>query len=104
MLTNVMILQASTPVTLAINNADPTQPLILTSISGLDPADVTLFMGDFAKENSYYQGRPSQSTQPGLQLQAQPELRPGHPGVSDIREGLYRTFMEPQALSRTVSK
>lgn len=93
-----VILQSSTPMTLDIANADPNELLILESISGLTPGDVTLFTGDFAGAGSYYQGRRDNKRNPIFKLKLNPDYV-GDVSVSDIREGLYRVFYEPQSLT-----
>lgn len=97
MLTQV-ILQSSSPMTLDIGNADPMELLILESVSGLDPVDITLFTGDFAKENGYYQGRRAAKRNPIFNFKINPDYALDI-SVSDARELLYRTFLEPQALT-----
>lgn len=97
MLTQV-ILQSSTPMTLDIDNADPDEVLILTSISGLSPADLTLFTGDFARDGGYYQGRRATKRNPVFNFKINPDYLLDV-SVSDVRESLYRTFLEPQALT-----
>lgn len=96
MMLKQVILQSSSPMTLDIDNADPAEVLILTSITGLDPVDLTLFTGDFARDNGYYQGRRANRRNPVFNFKINPDYV-NNISVSDVREGLYRTFMEPQA-------
>lgn len=70
---NQVILQSSSPMTLDIDNADPEEILILKSISGLTPADVNLFTGEYARNGGYYQGR-RVGALPRVHVQAEPEL------------------------------
>jgi hypothetical protein len=93
-----VILQSSTPMTLDIANADPDEPIILESISGLTPGDVTLFTGDYSGPGGYYQGRRDNKRNPIFKLKLNPDYA-GDISVSDLREGLYRVFYEPQALT-----
>lgn len=93
-----VILQASTPMTIDIDNADPEEVLILKSISGLSPADLTLFTGDFARDGGYYQGRRATKRNPVFNFKLNPNYVDDI-SVSDVREGLYSTFLEPQALT-----
>lgn len=97
MLTQV-VLQTANPMTLNIADADPDEIIILQSISGLSPADVTLFTGDFAKNGGYYQGRRVSQRNPVFNLKLNPDYV-NDIEVSDIREMLYRQFLEPQANS-----
>jgi hypothetical protein len=94
MLTQV-VLQTANPMTFEIAEADPDEIIILQSISGLSPADVTLFTGDFAKNGGYYQGRRVGQRNPVFNLKMNPDYA-NDIEVSDIREMLYRQFLEPQ--------
>jgi hypothetical protein len=67
---------------------------VIESISGLDPAAVTLFTGDFARDGGYYQGRRSSGRNPVFNLKLNPNYQDDIE-VSDIREMLYDIFMEP---------
>ena len=95
MLTQV-ILQTADPMTFNIDAVDPDEIVVLKSISGLSPADVTLFTGDFAKNGGYYQGRRIAKRNPVFNLKLNPDYV-NDVEVSDIREMLYRQFLEPQA-------
>lgn len=94
MLTQV-VLQTANPMTFEIAAADPDEIIILKSISGLSPADVTLFTGDFSKNGGYYQGRRVGTRNPVFNLKLNPDYE-NDIEVSDIREMLYRQFLEPQ--------
>lgn len=93
-----VILQSSSPMTLDIDNADPDELIILKSISGLSPADLTLFTGDFARDGGYYQGRRATKRNPVFNLKLNPNYVDDI-SVSDARELLYRVFLEPQSLT-----
>jgi hypothetical protein len=82
--------------TLNIDDADPSEILILKSISGLTPPDVNLFTGDFAQKGGYYQGRRATKRNPVFKFKLNPDYA-NDIEVSDIREILYRQFLEPQA-------
>lgn len=97
MLTHV-ILQTANPMTFNIDAVDPDEIIVLKSISGLSPADVTLFTGEFAKNGGYYQGRRVSKRNPVFNLKLNPDYA-NDVEVSDIREMLYRQFLEPQAES-----
>lgn len=101
MLTEV-VLQTSDPMTLKIEDADPTESLILEGISGLTPQDVTTFTGDFARSGGYYQGRRVGSRFPVFKFKLNPNYAEDVE-VSDIRERLYRQFYEPLADSDRVT-
>lgn len=89
-----VVLQTAVPMALNIDQADPDEILIVTSISGLDPADVTLFTGDFSRDGGYYQGRRSSGRNPVFNLKLNPDYA-NDIEVSDIREMLYSMFFEP---------
>lgn len=93
-----VILQSSSPMTLDIDNADPDEVVILKSISGLTPADLTLFTGDYARDGGYYQGRRATKRNPVFNLKLNPNYKDDI-AVSDVREMLYRVFLEPQSLT-----
>lgn len=79
---------------LPLLGVDPNAPVVITSISGLDPADVTIFTGDYSRDGGYYQGRRSGGRNIVLNLKLNPDYT-ADLEVSDIREDLYSTFMEP---------
>lgn len=97
MLTQVIV-QSSTPMTLKVEDIDPTQILILKSITGLSPEGLTLFTGDFARDGGYYQGRRISRRNVVMTFKLNPDYAYNN-GVgietSDIRELLYRMFLEP---------
>lgn len=95
------IIQTSTPMILDIENVNPDDILILTSISGLSQAGAELFTGDFAGEGGYYQGRRAKKRTPVFNFKLNPNYKEDIE-VSDIREMLYRMFMEPTATSDAV--
>ncbi len=89
------IIQTSTPTSLKLDDVDPDEILILKSISNLSSVKVTQFMGDFAREGSYYQGRRAEKRNPVINLKLNPNYTEDIE-VSDIREMLFRMFFEPQ--------
>jgi phage-related protein len=89
-----VVLQTAVPMTLDIDSVDPDSIIVIESISGLDPADVTLFTGEFARDGGYYQGRRSASRNPVFNLKLNPNYADDIE-VSDIREMLYDMFLEP---------
>lgn len=91
-----VVLESANPMTLEIGNADPNEILILTSISGLSPVDVQLFTGEFARSGGYYQGRRVGMRNPVFNFKLNPNYALDI-DVSDIRDLLYRQFLEPTA-------
>lgn len=95
------IIQTSTPMTLDIEDVNPDDILILTGISGLSRAGADLFIGEFAGEGGYYQGRRSKKRTPVFNFKINPDYA-NDIEASDVREMLYRMFMEPSATSDAV--
>ncbi|HEU5092302.1 MAG TPA: hypothetical protein VFT30_06430, partial [Nitrospira sp.] len=93
-----VVIEAATPKTFQIDAVDPDDTLIVTSISGLDPADVTLFTGEFARAGGYYQGRRTGQRNVVINLKINPDYA-SDIEVSDLREELYSLFFEPFATS-----
>lgn len=91
-----VVLETANPMTLEIGNASPDEILILTSISGLSPADVTLFTGEFARSGGYYQGRRVAMRNPVFNFKLNEDFA-NDIDISDVRDILYRQFYEPQA-------
>lgn len=89
-----VVLQTAVPMTLNIDAVDPDEIIVIKSISGLDPADVTLFTGDFSRDGGYYQGRRSGKRFPVFNLKLNPDYA-NDIEASDIREMLYSMFFEP---------
>lgn len=95
------IIQTSNPTSLKIDRVNPDEILILQSISNLSSLKVQQFMGDFAREGSYYQGRRGEKRNPVINLKMNPNYKLDIE-VSDIREMIYRMFMEPSRDSDAV--
>jgi hypothetical protein len=89
-----VVLETTPPTTLDIDAVNPDDIIIVKSISGLDPADVTLFTGEFARAGGYYQGRRPGQRNPVFNLKLNPDYA-GDIEVSDIREMLYSWFFDP---------
>lgn len=96
-----VVLETNPPKTFDIDAVDPDEILIIKSISGLDPADVTLFTGDFARAGGYYQGRRTGKRNVVFNFKINPDYK-NDVEVSDIREMIYSMFMEPQVDSDAV--
>jgi len=89
-----VILQTTPPVTLNIEAVSPDDIVVIKSISGLDPADADLFMGEFSRAGGYYQGRRAGQRNPVFNLKLNPDYA-NDIAVSDIREMIYEWFLEP---------
>lgn len=100
MLTQVVI-QSSSPTTLNVEDIDPDEILILKNITGLSAKGLTLFTGDFARDGGYYQGRRAGKRNPVFTFKLNPNYAIDIE-VSDIRELLYKMFLQPQVGSDAV--
>jgi hypothetical protein len=80
--------------TLLVEGVDPNSPVVVKSISGLGPADVTVFKGDFSRDGGYYQGRRSAGRNVVLTLKLNADWA-NDTFVNEIREDLYSKFLEP---------
>lgn len=100
MLTQVVI-QSSSPTTLKVEDVDPDEILILKNITGLSAKGLTLFTGDFARDGGYYQGRRAGKRNPVFTFKLNPNYATNIE-VSDIRELLYKMFLQPQVGSDAV--
>jgi len=89
------IVQTSSPVEFNIESVDPDEILILTSISGLSKAGAALYTGEFTGEGGYYQGRRANPRNPVMNFKINPNYKEDIE-ASDVREMLYRQFMEPR--------
>lgn len=96
-----IVLETANPMLLKIGEADPDELLCLTSVSGLDPADVVLFTGEFAKEGGYYQGRRTAQRNPVFNFKINPDYK-NDIDASDARALLYRQFLDPMPESDAV--
>lgn len=91
-----VVVETANPMSFDIENADPDELIVVTGISGLDPADVTLFMGEFAQKGGYYQGRRAGRRNPVINVKINPNYAENI-SAAKARDLLYRTFLEPQA-------
>lgn len=96
-----VVLETANPIEFEIGEVDPDELIILTSISGLDPADVTLFTGDLSGDGGYYQGRRTGHRFPIFNFKINPNYAE-NADASDARAILYRQFLEPQPESDAV--
>lgn len=96
-----VVIETSTPMTLDIESVDPEEILILESISGLDPAKLTLFTGSYAGNGGYYQGRRINERNPVFNFRINPDYV-NDVDASEIRAMLYQMFLDPSAGSDSV--
>lgn len=86
------IIETSTPMTLDLVSPDPEEILVVTSITGLTPPEMTLFLGDFARDGGYYQGRRVIKRNPVFNFKINPDYEQDIT-VSAVREMLYEMFL-----------
>jgi hypothetical protein len=96
-----VVIQSSTPTTLNVSDVDPDEILLIKSIAGLSPKGLTLFTGEFARDGGYYQGRRAGKRNPVFTFKLNPNYGEDIE-VSDIRELLYKMFLQPQVGSDAV--
>jgi hypothetical protein len=96
------IIQTSPPTSLKIEGADQDDLLILESISNLSRVQNSLYLGEFAREGGYYQGRRRNQLNPVFNFRLQPDYA-NDVMASDIREMLYDMFLEPSRDSDMVT-
>jgi hypothetical protein len=89
-------LQSEFELTLELENARPDDSIIVDKIDGLDPPDIDLYLGDYARDGGYYSGRRVGKRNPVFHLTLNPNYAEDET-VSDLREALYRAFIDPRA-------
>jgi len=95
MLTRVDV-QSENPFFLNIRDARPTDSIIVEKIEGLDPPDIDLFMGDYARDGGFYSGRRVPPRDVTFTLRYNPNYENGET-VSGLRKMLYKAFLDPFA-------
>lgn len=95
MLTRVDV-QSENPLQLHLEDARPDDSIIVDKIEGLDPPDIDLFLGDYARDGGFYNGRRVGKRNVVFYLTLNPNYTKNET-VSDLREQLYRAFIEPRA-------
>lgn len=93
MLTRVDV-QSENPFYLQIRDARPTDSIIVEKIEGLDPPDIDLFVGDYARDGGFYSGRRVPPRHPVLTLSLNPNYKENE-SASGLRKLLYRAFVDP---------
>lgn len=77
-----------------ITGATPKDSLLVRKITGLNPPDVTLFMGDYARDGGTYQGRRVGKRNVVITFDLNPNPALGET-VAGLREMLYKAFLDP---------
>lgn len=79
---------------LPIFGVTPKDPIIIQKVTGLDPPDINLFIGDYARDGGVYQGRRVGNRNPVFTLDLNPNPALGQT-VQGLRELLYKAFIDP---------
>lgn len=93
MLTQILV-DSANPFTLHIANATPKDSFLVRKITGLNPPDFSLFIGDFSRDGGIYQGRRVGTRNVVFTIDLNPNPALGET-VSSLREVLYKAFLDP---------
>lgn len=72
----------------------PKDSLLIRKITGLNPPDIQLFIGDYARDGGIYQGRRVGNRNVVLTFDLNPNPALGET-ISGLRELLYKAFVDP---------
>jgi len=97
MLTKVTVL-ADEMIELPLIGATPKDRYILQKITGLNPPEIDLFVGDYARDGGVYAGRRVNNRPVGLTITPNPSYA-NHDTVASVRQHLHKAFSEPLAYS-----
>lgn len=100
MLTKVRVDSASA-IDLNIKNATTKDSLLIRKITGLNPAEVSTFIGEYAADGGTYQGRRVQKRNVVLTIDINPNQALGET-VDGLRTKLYKQFYDPSIDSDAV--
>lgn len=98
MLTRVDVVQGDGSETLVMSlpilGATTKSSLLIQKITGLNPPQANLFIGDYARDGGIYQGRRVGNRNPVLTVTLNPNPALGET-IQSQREALYKAFMDP---------
>lgn len=94
MLTQIDVM-SDNPVEIPILGVTPKNSLLIQKITGLNPPDRSLFIGDYSQDGGLYQGRRVGSRNVVFTINLNPNPALGE-SVQTLREGLYKAFIDPQ--------
>lgn len=80
---------------LPILGITPKSSLLIRKITGLNPPDRSLFIGDYAQDGGIYQGRRVGNRNVVFMIDLNPNPALGE-SVSSLRQDLYKAFIDPQ--------
>ena len=79
---------------LPILGVTPKESLLIRKVTGLNPADIDLFIGDYARDGGTYQGRRVGNRNIVMTIDLNPNPALGET-ISGLRDLLYKTFVDP---------
>ncbi len=94
MLTKVGIEFEGNELIIPLIGSTPKDSLLIRKITGLNPPDPNLFIGDYSRDGGIYQGRRVGNRNVVMTIDLNPNPALGET-VSGLRELLYKTFMDP---------
>lgn len=86
--------QGEQALALPILGVTPKESLLIRKVTGLNPPDADLFIGEYARDGGLYQGRRVGSRNVVMTIDLNPNPALGET-VSGLRDLLYKTFMDP---------
>lgn len=95
MLTQIDV-DCDNPFYMSVLGANPRDSLIIESVTGLGPPDISLFVGDYARDGGVYTGRRVSTRNPVFTIGINPNFGNGETAAG-LREMLYRAFVDPSA-------
>lgn len=81
--------------TLPILGVTPKDSRLIRKVTGLSPADVQLFIGDYSRDGGLYTGRRVSKRNVVMIIDLNPNPALGET-VSGLREAMYKAFLDPQ--------
>ena len=93
MLTQIDVV-CDNPFFISVLGANPRDSLILERVTGLGPPDISLFMGDYARDGGIYTGRRVMTRNPVLDIKINPNASLNET-VDGWRDILYKAFVDP---------
>lgn len=93
MLTQIDVVSEN-PFFVPILGVTPKDSLLIYKITGLNAADIDLFIGEYARDGGNYQGRRVQKRNVVITMELNPNPALGET-VSGLRDLLYKTFLDP---------
>lgn len=94
MLTKIGVEFEGEELIIPILGVTPKDSLLVRKITGLNPPDIQLFIGDFARDGGIYQGRRVGNRNPVITFDLNPNPALGET-ISGLREMLYKAFVDP---------